>query len=281
MAGAVQGSDERRFLREAMRAPLLDAGAEQTLARRWREAADQDALEDLTGAYMRLVIAMAARFRRHGPPMADLVQEGAVGLLQAARRFDPDRGVRFSTYAAWWVRAAMQDHVLRNWSIVRTGTTAAGKSLFFGLRRLRARLGDLDERMTAATRAAVAAELGVTEDEVAAMAARLAGPDRSLDAPLGPGADEDWLGRLADGAEGPEAAAASRIDGERRRRALARALARLGPRERAVIEARRLTDDPPTLEALGRSLGVSKERVRQIEQAALARLRALIVDEAG
>ena len=148
------GPVERRFMREAMRAPLLDVDREQSLARRWRDGADDAALQELTGAYMRLVIAMASKFRRYGLPMADLVQEGAVGLMQAADRFDPDRGVRFSTYAGWWVRAAMQDYVLRNWSIVRTGTTASGKSLFFKLRGLRARLGDLEGRLTAAKRQA-------------------------------------------------------------------------------------------------------------------------------
>ncbi|HRD28668.1 MAG TPA: sigma-70 family RNA polymerase sigma factor, partial [Caulobacter sp.] len=162
MAVASEGGlVERRFMREAMRAPLLDVDREQALARRWRDEADDAALQELTGAYMRLVIAMAGKFRRYGLPMADLVQEGAVGLMQAADRFDPDRGVRFSTYAGWWVRAAMQDYVLRNWSIVRTGTTASAKSLFFKLRGLRARLGDLEGRLTAEARAGIAAALGV------------------------------------------------------------------------------------------------------------------------
>jgi RNA polymerase sigma factor (sigma-70 family) len=143
---------ERRFIRRAMKAPLLAADHEHDLAKRWREENDEDALHELTGAYMRLVVAMAGKFRAYGLPMGDLVQEGAVGLMQAAARFEPERGVRFSTYAGWWVRAAMQDYVLRNWSIVRTGTTAAGKSLFFNLRRLRARLGDMEGRLTAAAR---------------------------------------------------------------------------------------------------------------------------------
>lgn len=275
------GSVERRFMREAMRAPLLDAGDEQALARRWRESADDAALRDLTGAYMRLVIAMAGKFRRHGLPMADLVQEGAVGLMQAADRFDPDRGVRFSTYAGWWVRAAMQDYVLRNWSIVRTGTTAAGKSLFFRLRGLRARLGDLEGRLTARARAKIAADLGVEEDEVEAMAARLAGPDRSLDAPITGEGEADWLGRLPDERDRPDALAEMAIDGERRHGMIGRSLNGLTPRERAVIEARRLAEDPMTLEALGARIGVSKERVRQIEQAALGKMRASILGEVG
>lgn len=278
---ADSGPVERRFMREAMRAPLLDALDEQRLARRWRENADDAALQALTGAYMRLVIAMASKFRRYGLPMADLVQEGAVGLMQAADRFDPDRGVRFSTYAGWWVRAAMQDYVLRNWSIVRTGTTAAGKSLFFKLRGLRARLGDLEGRLTAKARAKIAVDLGVEEGEVEAMATRLGGPDRSLDAPITGDGEAAWLGLLPDERDRPDVEAQRAIDGERRRGVIGRSLDRLTPRERLVIEARRLADDPVTLEALGARIGVSKERVRQIEQGALGKMRALIEREVG
>lgn len=282
MASAA-GTDavERRFMRQAMRAPLLAVEREQDLARRWRDQADDEALHELTGAYMRLVIALAGRFRRYGLPMADLVQEGAVGLMQAAGRFDPDRGVRFSTYAAWWVRAAMQDYVLRNWSIVRTGTTSAGKSLFFNLRRLRARLGDLEGRLTPQARAAIAVDLGVEEEDVEAMAARLAANDRSLNAPLADNADEDWQSLLVDERALPDEETEATLDGARRRDVVARALASLSDRERSVIEARRLAEEPLTLEALGARLGVSKERARQIEHAALTRMRAFIEREVG
>lgn len=275
------GPVERRFMREAMRAPMLDADREQVLARAWRDGADDAALQELTGAYMRLVIAMASKFRRYGLPMADLVQEGAVGLMQAADRFDPDRGVRFSTYAGWWVRAAMQDYVLRNWSIVRTGTTAAGKSLFFKLRGLRARLGDLEGRLTGEARAKIAVELGVEEGEVEAMAARLGGPDRSLDAPIAGEGEEDWMGLLPDERDRPDQVVEASIDGERRHGLVERSMARLTERERSVIAARRLAEDPVTLEALGVQMGVSKERVRQIEQGALAKMRAAIEREVG
>jgi len=275
------GPVERRFMREAMRAPMLDADREQVLARAWRDGADDAALQELTGAYMRLVIAMASKFRRYGLPMADLVQEGAVGLMQAADRFDPDRGVRFSTYAGWWVRAAMQDYVLRNWSIVRTGTTAAGKSLFFKLRGLRARLGDLEGRLTGEARAKIAVELGVEEGEVEAMAARLGGPDRSLDAPIAGEGEEDWMGLLPDERDRPDQVVEASIDGERRHGLVERSMARLSERERSVIAARRLAEDPVTLEALGVVMGVSKERVRQIEQGALAKMRAAIEREVG
>lgn len=274
------GVVERRFMREAMRAPLLDVADEQSLARRWRDGQDDEALHELTGAYMRLVIAMAARFRRYGLPMSDLVQEGAVGLMQAAERFDPDRQVRFSTYAGWWVRAAMQDFVLRNWSIVRTGTTTSGKALFFNLRRLRARLGDLDGRLSPEASAAIAVEMGVDTADVEAMAARMNG-DRSLNAPLTADADEDWLGILADDRATPEDEVEIRVDGERRVGLIGRALASLNARERGVIEARRLADEPVTLEQLGVEMGVSKERVRQIEHAALTRMRTFIQREVG
>ncbi len=275
------GLVERRFMRDAMRAPLLAVDREQALARRWRNDADDAALQELTGAYMRLVIAMASKFRRYGLPMADLVQEGAVGLMQAADRFDPDRGVRFSTYAGWWVRAAMQDYVLRNWSIVRTGTTASAKSLFFKLRGLRARLGDLEGRLTAEARATIATELGVEEGEVEAMAARIGGPDRSLDAPITGEGEENWLGLLPDERDRPDQVVEATLDGERRTGLIARSLDRLSLRERSVIEARRLVDDPMTLEALGIRMGVSKERVRQIEQGALAKMRLHIEREVG
>src|SRR5690606_32231561 len=175
----------QRFMREAMRAPLLAADRERELARRWREENDQRALHELITAYLRLVVAMAARFRHYGLPMSDLVQEGAVGLLQAAARFEPEREVRFSTYAAWWIRSAMQDYILRNWSVVRTGTTAAQKALFFNLRRLRAKIEDgggaLDER----GRALIAQELSVNLADVEAMEIRLSGADQSLNAPIG------------------------------------------------------------------------------------------------
>ena len=274
------GVVERRFMRQAMRAPLLDVADEQSLARRWRDGQDDEALHELTGAYMRLVIAMAARFRRYGLPMSDLVQEGAVGLMQAAERFDPDRQVRFSTYAGWWVRAAMQDFVLRNWSIVRTGTTTSGKALFFNLRRLRARLGDLDGRLSPEASAAIAVEMGVDTADVEAMAARMNG-DRLLNAPLTADADEDWLGILADDRATPEDEVEIRVDGERRVGLIGRALASLNARERGVIEARRLADEPVTLEQLGVEMGVSKERVRQIEHAALTRMRTFIQREVG
>jgi len=272
---------DQTMSRKAMKAELLDAETELRLAYAWRDQRDEAALHRLITAYMRLAVSMAAKFRRYGAPMNDLIQEASLGLMKAADKFDPDRGVRFSTYSGWWVRAAMQDYVLRNWSIVRTGTTASGKSLFFKLRGLRARLGDLEGRLTAEARAAIAVELGVEEGEVEAMASRMGGPDRSLDAPITGDGEENWLGLLPDERDRPDQVVEAAIDGERRSGLIGRSMAILSPRERSVIEARRLAEDPLTLEALGARMGVSKERVRQIEQAALNKMRAYIEREVG
>jgi len=264
----------QRFMRTAMRAPLLDAVREHELALRWRDHRDERALHELITAYVRLVVAMAARFRHYGLPMSDLVQEGNVGLMQAALRFEPDRDVRFSTYAAWWIRSAMQDYVLRNWSIVRTGTTAAQKSLFFNLRRLRAEIERASGRpLDQAGRVKIATTLQVDVGEVETMDLRLAASDQSLNAPIGEEGETDWQDFLADVRPNPEDVVLGMRDGETRSRWLADALGQLSPREREIIRQRRLTEDGATLEELGRELGVSKERVRQLEHRALLKLR--------
>jgi len=270
------------YLRTAMRAPLLDAEHERDLARLWREEDDERALHELITAYLRLVVAMASRFRHYGLPMSDLVQEGNVGLMQAAARFEPEREVRFSTYAAWWIRSAMQDFVLRNWSIVRTGTTSAQKALFFNLRRLRAKIGDVgDAVMSADATSSVAKALRVPEREVEAMAARLSSPDRSLNAPLTDDGDGEWQDLLADDAEGPEALIMSSHDGDARARLVRDALCDLTDRERLIIRERKLEEEQVTLEALGERLGISKERVRQIESAAMEKLRRALIARVG
>jgi RNA polymerase sigma-32 factor len=278
---AVNERAERHFIRQAMRAPLLEREVELDLARRWRGQGDQGALHQLTQAYMRLVVSVATRFRHYGLPMGDLIQEGCVGLLQAAARFDPDRDVRFSTYASWWVRAAMQDYILRNWSIVRTGTTAAQKALFFNLRRLRARLDRNDGPMTDETRRKVATALGVPLSDVEAMELRLAAGDRSLNAPVSEDAEGEWQNFLPDERPGPEEVVTGQHDGEVRSRLLSAALVRLSARERVIIEERRLREESVTLEHLGGRLGISKERVRQIEHQALRKLRSALTAAAG
>jgi RNA polymerase sigma-32 factor len=264
----------RRFIKEAMRVPLLPREREQQLARAWRNHGDRQALNELVGAYMRLVIATAARFRNYGLPMGDLVQEGNVGLMQAAARFDPERDVRFSTYATWWIRASIQDYILRNWSIVRTGTTAAQKSLFFNLRRLRARIErGGGEQLSPEGRGKIARALRVHETEVDSMHARLSVSDRSLNAFVGEDGDGEWQDFLADDRPNPEEVVTALRDGKTRAKWLNEALSALSQREQTIIRERRLGEEAVTLDALGRRLGISKERVRQIEHQAMRKLR--------
>lgn len=262
-----------------MQAPYLDRDGEYALASAWREEGDTEALHHLTAAHLRLVVAIARRFRSFGIPIADLVQEGYVGLLQAAGRFEPDRAVRFSTYAGWWVRAAMQDYVLRNWSIVRGGTSSSQKALFFNLRRLRARLARTGEAADETVLGEIAEAVGVSVTDVEQMNARLAGPDVSLSAPLqeGEAGSDSRQDFLVDGDLLPETAVAETIDQERRRVWLREALGELSERERRIVMERKLRDGVATLEALGASLGISKERVRQIESRALDKLRTALV----
>jgi RNA polymerase sigma-32 factor len=269
----------RQFVRAAMNAPFLSRDEERSLAVRWREQHDRKALDRLAGAHMRLVIALASRFKNYGLSAADLIQEGHVGLLEAAARFEPEREVRFSTYATWWIRASMQDYVLRNWSIVRGGTSSGQKALFFNLRRVRAKLlrdgGDID------LTARIASEIGVSRADVQAMEARLVGADISLNAPL---SDADGHGVserqdfLIDDAPLPDELVGRSIDTERRLKWLDQALHSLSERELNILRERRLRDDAATLEALGSRLGISKERVRQIENRALEKLKRVLLD---
>ncbi|MEL6568941.1 MAG: RNA polymerase factor sigma-32 [Pseudomonadota bacterium] len=268
------GNADRRFVRKAMKAPLLEQEHELDLARRWRDHQDEHALHELTTAYMRLVISMASKFRNYGLPMSDLVQEGNVGLMQAAARFEPAREVRFSTYASWWIRSSIQDFVLRNWSIVRTGTTAAQKSLFFNLRRLRAKINDTDDGVISReNKTWVSQHLGVPERDVETMVSRLSASDRSLNAPLSVDGDAQWQDLLADESATPDQEVEVSRDTEQRRQWINDALRALNEREMLIIRQRRLTDDTVTLETLGKELGISKERVRQIEHQALSKLR--------
>ncbi len=231
---------------------------------------------------MRLVVAVAARFRTYGLPMSDLVQEGNVGLMLAASRFEPERELRFSTYATWWIRSCVQDYILRNWSIVRTGTTAAQKSLFFNLRRLRALLHDpSDGGLTPENRAAVAKALRVDEREVDNMCSRLSAADRSLNAPIGEEGDAEWQDLLPDGGALPEDAMMITRDRATRNAWLAEALSHLTEREKMIIRERRLGEEGVTLESLGQKLGVSKERVRQIEHQALRKLKSSLTRMVG
>ena len=279
-----QVSRVRRGLIKAARdAPFLQRDEELALAVRWKETRDEIALHRLAQAHMRLVIALAHRFRHYGLPMADLIQEGHVGLLEAASRFEPERDVRFSTYETWWIRAALQDYVLRNWSIVRGGTSSNQKALFFNLRRLRARLSQTLEAGAARTlmHREIAAAVGVTEADVALMDARLSNPEMSLNAPSHDGENEAGAERmdfLVDRAPLPDEQVGEAIDGERRVRWLRAALGILSERELKILSERRLNDDSATLESLGDRFGISKERVRQIENRALEKLRKVLID---
>lgn len=272
----------RQFVKQAMKAPLLEQDHELELARRWRDQGCERALHELTSAYVRLVVSMASRFRNYGLPMSDLVQEGNVGLMQAAARFEPAREVRFSTYASWWIRSQIQDYILRNWSIVRTGTTAAQKALFFNLRRLRALINDVgDATMTAENRQTIATKLGVAESEVDLMAARLSASDRSLNAPMAEAGEAEWQDLLADERALPEEEVMEAHDGAKRSLWIAAALKELSERELTIIRERRLQEEGVTLESLGKRLGISKERVRQIEHHALKKLRASLERQVG
>jgi len=271
---------DRQFVSAAMAAPFLEHGHERDLARRWREDQDQTALHELIHAHMRLVISIAMRFRHYGLPAADLIQEGHVGLMEAAARFEPERDVRFSTYATWWIRAAIQDYILRNWSIVRGGTSSAQKALFFHLRRLRARLA-LDGEDAGGALEKIATTLGVSRTDVERMDARLSGPDISLNAPLSE-SDEAMpsqrLDFLVDDQPLPDEVVSRTIDHSRWNDWLGEALQSLSERELAILRERRLAETAVTLESLGDRLGISKERVRQIENRAAEKLRRALLE---
>jgi RNA polymerase sigma-32 factor len=267
---------DRRFIREAMRLPILSRERERELALRWRDQGDEAALHELISAYVRLVVATATRFRHYGLPLGDLVQEGNIGLLLAAARFEPEREVRFSTYATWWIRSSIQDYVLRNWSIVRTGSTAMQKALFFNLRRLRAQIDVSGEHLPHEARQRIADLLKVEVSEVESMEVRLAANDRSLNLPVGEDGDSELMDHLPDETPDPEALVAEHHDSALRARWIAEAVSNLSEREQTIIRARRLSDDAVTLESLGKRLGISKERVRQIEHQAIQKLRAFL-----
>ncbi|MFA3917105.1 RNA polymerase factor sigma-32 [Ruegeria hyattellae] len=276
---ALDTSNDMSMSRQAMKAELLDAETELKLAYAWRDERDEQALHRLITAYMRLAISMAAKFKRYGAPMNDLIQEAGLGLMKAADKFDPDRGVRFSTYAVWWIKASIQDYVMRNWSMVRTGSTSSQKSLFFNMRRVQARL----EREAASDGLAldryqlhqkIASEIGVPLRDVEMMDGRLAGSDFSLNAVQA--ADEDgreWIDALEDDGEQAAETVEHRHDREQLREWLLTAMQRLNQRERFIVRERKLRDVPRTLESLGQELGLSKERIRQLEAAAFQKMR--------
>lgn len=273
-----EGERASSMTRKAMSAELLDAETEHDLAVRWRDNQDHRALHRLVTAYMRLAISMASKYRRYGAAMPDLIQEANIGLMKAASKFDPDRGVRFSTYAVWWIKASIQDYVMRNWSMVRTGSTSSQKSLFFNMRRVRAqiereRMALGEEIDNAEIRKEISEELGVPLRDVEMMEARLSGSDFSLNAQQAGEEGREWVETIED--EGPQAdeIVTHRSDTGKARAWLTDAFDALTDRERLIIAARKLNDTPETLESLGQKFKLSKERIRQLEDQALRKMR--------
>ncbi len=276
---AFDGYSDQTMTRNAMRAELLDAETELRLAYAWRDQRCEKSLHRLITAYMRLAISMASKFRRYGAPMNDLIQEASLGLMKAADKFDPDRGVRFSTYAVWWIKASIQDYVMRNWSMVRTGSTSSQKSLFFNMRRVQARLereaaAEGRELDGASLRKAIAKEVGVPLADVEMMEGRLSGSDFSLNATQS-SEDEgrEWIEALVDDGKQAAETVQNTHDTDTLRHWLLNALTALNAREQFIVRERKLRDAPRTLESLGTELGLSKERVRQLEAAAFGKMR--------
>ncbi|WP_027257673.1 RNA polymerase factor sigma-32 [Leisingera aquimarina] len=276
---ALDSTFENPLPRQAMKAELLDAETERRLAYAWRDDRDVKSLHRLINAYMRLAISMAAKFKRYGAPMNDLIQEAGLGLMKAADKFDPDRGVRFSTYAVWWIKASIQDYVMRNWSMVRTGSTSSQKSLFFNMRRVQAQL----EREARASGARldrhqlhqkIATEIGVPLRDVEMMEGRLSGADFSLNAVQSTDEEgREWIDALEDDTSQADELVQERHDRRQLRKWLVGALQALNDRERFIITERKLRERPRTLESLGTELGLSKERVRQLEAGAFQKMR--------
>jgi RNA polymerase sigma-32 factor len=263
-----------RAMREASRFPLLTAEEEQTVARAWRDRRDPKAMERLVQSHLRLVTKIARGFSGYGLPVADLIAEGHLGLMQAVEKFDAEKGFRFNTYAVWWIRAAIQTYILHNWSLVKMGTTAAQKKLFFNLRRLKAQLTEMETGdLRPETVRAIATELGVPEQEVVEMNRRLAASESSLNAEVGEDGDAQMQDFLVDERPSQETVLADRQELTLRRKLLDKGLAVLTDRERRILIERRLKENPTTLEELGKEYAVSRERVRQIEARAFEKLQ--------
>ena len=262
-----------RYLKQTRRFPLLEPSQEYTLAKRWRECGDRQAAHQLVTSHLRLVAKIATRYRRYGLPMSEIVAEGNVGLMQAVKRFEPERGFRLATYAMWWIKASIQEYIMRSWSLVKIGATAAQKRLFFNLRRAKSRLSKFDEGdMRPDQVKLIAAKFSAREREVIDMDRRLAG-DVSLNVPLPDDGEGEWQDWLVDDEANQEQELVESEEASNRHDALVEALSVLNPRERRIFEARRLADDPMTLDELSSEFGVSGERVRQIELRAFDKLQ--------
>ena len=276
-AGSVALSPEQglsRYLSEIRKFPMLEKNEEFMLARQWRDQEDTEAAERMVTSHLRLVAKIAMGYRGYGLPMAEVISEGNVGLMQAVKKFDPEKGFRLATYAMWWIRAAIQEYILRSWSLVKLGTTAAQKKLFFNLRRMKGQMKALDEGDLRPEQAQLIAEkLNVTEAEVYSMNGRMSGSDASLNVPMGQDGDMEWQDWLADDEPGTAETFANRQELDTRMDLLTRAMEDLSERERHILTERRLIDEPKTLEELSDEYGVSRERIRQIEVRAFEKLQ--------
>ena len=274
--------DLGRYLDQARRHPMLAPEHELELARRWRDSQDAEAARQLVASHLRLVIKLARGYAGYGFPLSELVAEGNLGLTQALTKFDPDRGFRFATYAMWWIRAAMQEHILHNWSMVKLGTTAAQKKLFFNLRRLKSRLGETGSGdLPPAAVASIARDLAVETGEVIEMNRRLAGGDASLNLRVGEDGDHEWGDLLVDDRQDQERHVAEASELAWRHELLQSAMHVLNPRERHILTERKLKDEPATLEELAQVYGVSRERIRQIEVRAFERVQQAVLTAAN
>ena len=265
------------YLQDIRKFPMLELDEEYMLAKSWRERGDVDAAHKLVTSHLRLVAKIAMGYRGYGLPVSELISEGNVGMMQAVKRFDPERGFRLATYAMWWIRASIQEYILHSWSLVKMGTTASQKKLFFNLRKLKGQIkaveeGDLDpEHVTE-----IAEKLGVPEQDVVSMNRRLAAPDHSLNAPVRIDGDGEWQDWLEDDSQNQEQLLAESEELHKRRELLTKAMENLNDRERYILTERRLKEDPTTLEELSQEYGISRERVRQIEVRAFEKLQKAI-----
>jgi len=269
-----------RYLQEIRKFPMLTAEEELALSKRWRDTEDMEAAHKLVTSHLRLVAKIAMGYRGYGLPLGELISEGNVGMMQAVKRFDPDRGFRLATYAMWWIRAAIQEYILHSWSLVKMGTTAAQKKLFFNLRRLKGQMqaiddGDLQPEQVAK----IAHVLAVPEQDVVNMNRRLAAPDHSLNAPVRADSEGEWQDWLVDESESQEESIAEHQELTGRKALLANALKTLNERERHILIERRLKDNPTTLEDLSQQYAISRERVRQIEVRAFEKLQKAMHNE--
>jgi RNA polymerase sigma-32 factor len=267
-----------RYLNQIRRFPMLEPEEEYMLAKRWREHQDPEAAHKLVTSHLRLVAKIAMGYRGYGLPISEVVSEGNVGLMQAVKRFEPDKGFRLATYAMWWIRAAIQEYILRSWSLVKMGTTANQKKLFFNLRRAKSQISALDEGDLRPDQVkTIARRLGVTEQDVVDMNRRMGG-DASLNSRLRDQNEGEWQDWLVDDAASQESTLVDRQEAGKRLDALHEAIEVLNPRERRIFEARRLADDPITLEQLSSEFGISRERVRQIEVRAFEKVQSAVKD---